>query len=79
MYEYDEIAERVERLSPETRALFWELQARGVGTEFRVPAEELVIHLHQRMRDLPPEDQAEFINIHRDIARRAEEEAEEDE
>jgi hypothetical protein len=75
---YDEIAERVERLSPQTRALFWELQARGVAAEFRVPADELVIHLHQRMLDLPPEDQAEFVNIHRDIARQAEEQAEEE-
>jgi hypothetical protein len=70
----EEILDRVERLSPETRALFWELEARGEAEEFRVPADELVIDLHRRMLDIPRYEQAEFMDIFRTIAEDAFEE-----
>ena len=54
----DEIAGRIERLSPEARALFWEVVRRGEETEFRVPPDELVVNLHQRMASLPLQDRA---------------------
>jgi hypothetical protein len=44
-----EIRERIERLSPEARALFWEVEQQGEEAEFEVPADELVDKLHQRM------------------------------
>jgi len=69
----DEIADRIERLSPEARALFWELQRRGEETEFRVPPDELVVDLHQRMAGLLLQDQPEFIDIFRVIAHQAHE------
>jgi hypothetical protein len=71
----DEIADRIERLSPEARALFWELQRRGEETEFKVPPDELVVNLRQRMASLPPQDQPEFIDIFRVIAHQAHEKA----
>jgi hypothetical protein len=37
-----EIRERIERLSPEARALFWEVEQQGEEAEFEVPADELV-------------------------------------
>jgi hypothetical protein len=70
----DEIAGRIERLSPEARALFWEIQRREEETEFRVPPDKLVANLHQRMAELPPEDQAEFVGLFRVIRREADEE-----
>ena len=70
----DEIAGRIERLSPEARALFWEIERRGEETEFRVPPDELVANLHQHMTELPPEDQAEFVGLFRAIACEAHEE-----
>jgi len=70
----EEIVGRIERLSPEARALFWEVQRRGEETEFRVPPDESVTNLHQRMANLPPQDLAEFIGLFRAIARRAREE-----
>jgi hypothetical protein len=70
----DEIADQIERLSPEARALFWEVQRRGEETEFRVPANELVTNLNRRMLDLLPHDQVEFVELFRAIGRRALEE-----
>jgi hypothetical protein len=70
----DEIAGRIERLSPEARALFWEVQRRGEETKFRVPPDESVVNLHQRMADLPPQDRVEFVDVFRVIARKAHEE-----
>ena len=67
----DEIAGRIERLSPEARALFWEVQRRGEETEFRVPPDELVVNLHQRMAGLPPQDRVEFVDVFRAVARAA--------
>jgi hypothetical protein len=59
----DEIADRIERLSPKARALFWEVERWGEETECKVPAAELVVNLHQRIADLPPSDQPEFIDM----------------
>jgi hypothetical protein len=70
----DEIAGRVERLSPEARALFWEAQRRGEETEFRVPPDELVVNLHQRMAELAPRDRVEFVDVFRAVARAADKE-----
>jgi hypothetical protein len=70
----DEIADRIEGLSPEARALFWEVQRRVEETEFKVPPDELVANLHQRMAGLPPQDQPEFVNLFRAIVRQAHEE-----
>jgi hypothetical protein len=70
----DEIADRIERLSPEARALFWELQRRGEESEFRVPPDELVVNLRQRMAGLPPQDLSELVDLYRAIKRRAREE-----
>jgi hypothetical protein len=70
----DEILDRIERLSPEARALFWEVTRRGEETEFRVPPDELVVDLHQRMAELAPRDRVEFIDVFRAIRRRAREE-----
>jgi hypothetical protein len=72
----DEIAGRIEKLSPEARALFWEIEWRGEKTEFRVPPDELVVNLHQRMAELPPQDQPEFIGLFRAIAQESLEEGE---
>ena len=69
-----EIRERIERLSPEARALFWEVEQQGEEAEFEVPADELVDKLHQRMLELPPEDQVEFVELFRAIGRKAHEE-----
>jgi hypothetical protein len=72
-----EIRERIERLSPEARALFWEVEEQGEEAEFEVPADELVDKLHQRsqrMLELPPEDQVEFVELLRAIGRKAHEE-----
>jgi hypothetical protein len=66
----DEIADRIEGLSPEARALFWEVQRRGEETEFRVPAHELVTNLNRRMLDLSPYDQVEFLELFGAIGRR---------
>jgi hypothetical protein len=65
----NKIAGRIERLSPEARALFWEVVRRGEETEFRVPPDESVVNLHQRMADLSPQDQREFTDVFRAIAR----------
>jgi len=70
----DEIAGRIERLSPEARALFWEIQRREEETEFRVPPDKLVANLHQRMAGLPPQDKREFVDLFRAIKRQAHEE-----
>jgi hypothetical protein len=70
----DEIAGRIERLSPEARALFWEVVRRGEETEFRVPPDELVVNLHQRMAGLPLQDRVEFIDVFGAIMRQAREE-----
>jgi NADH:ubiquinone oxidoreductase subunit C len=70
----DEIAGRIERLSPEARALFTEVEQREEEWEFSVPPDELVVDLRQRMAELPPEDQREFIDLFRVIARDAHEE-----
>jgi hypothetical protein len=70
----DEIAGRVERLSPEARALFWEAQRRGEETEFRVPPDELVVNLHQRMAELAPRDRVEVVDVFRAVARAADKE-----
>jgi hypothetical protein len=69
----DEIANRIKRLSSEARALLWEVERWGEETECKVPAAELVVNLHQRIADLPPSDQPEFIDIFRCIARQAHE------
>ena len=69
-----EIRERMERLSPEARALFWEVEQQGEEAEFEVPADELVDKLHQRMLELPPEDQVEFVELFRAIGRKAHQE-----
>jgi len=68
----NEIAGRIERLSPEARALFWEIERRGEETEFKVPVDELVVNLHQRMLDLP--DREEFVDLYRAISRKEHEE-----
>ena len=70
----DKIAGRIERLSPEARALFWEVVRRGEETEFRVPPDELVVNLHQRMAGLPLQDRVEFIDVFGAIMRQAREE-----
>jgi hypothetical protein len=70
----DEIPDRIERLSPEARALFWEVARRGEETEFRVPPDELVVNLHQRMAELAPRDRVEFIDVFGAIMRQAREE-----
>jgi hypothetical protein len=70
----DEIAGRIERLSPEARALFWEVVRGGEETEFRVPPDELVVNLHQRMVGLPLQDRVEFVDLFRAIKRQAHEE-----
>ena len=70
----DEIAGRIERLSPEARALFWEVERRGEEAEFKVPMDELVVDLHERMEDLPPQDQQEFVDLFLAIGRQAHEE-----
>src|SRR5215204_510748 len=70
----NEIAGRIERLSPEARALFWEIERRGEEAEFKVPADELVVDLHQRMAELPPQDQPAFLDLFGAIAREAHEE-----
>ena len=72
----DEIEARVERLSPEAQALFWEIEWRGEKTEFRVPPDELVVNLHQRMAELPSQDQPEFIDLFRAIAQESREKGE---
>jgi hypothetical protein len=66
----DEIADRIARLSPEARTLFLEIARRGEETEFKIPSDELVVNLHQRMAALPPQDQREFVDVFRAIARR---------
>jgi hypothetical protein len=70
----DEIAGRIERLSPEARALFWEVVRRGEETEFSVPPDELVVNLHQRMTGLPLQDRVEFVDLFRAIKGQAHEE-----
>jgi hypothetical protein len=70
----DEIAGRIERLSSEARALFWEVVQRGEETEFKVPPDELVANLHQRMAGLPPQDKRELVDLFRAIKRHAHEE-----
>ena len=73
----EEIRERIERLSPEARALFWEVEQQGEEAEFEVPADELVDKLRQRsqrMLELPPEDQVEFVELLRAIGRKTHEE-----
>lgn len=70
----EEIRDRIQRLSPETRALFSEIERRGEEAGYEVPADELVIDLHQRMLGLSPHDQAEFIELFRAIGRKAYEE-----
>jgi hypothetical protein len=68
----EEIRGRLARLSPQARALFWELELQGKESNFEVPADELVIDLHQRMLDLP--DREEFVELHRAIGSKAHEE-----
>jgi hypothetical protein len=70
----DEIAARIERLSPEARALFWEIEKRGEETGFKVPPDELVVNLHQRMAELAPEDLVEFVQLYGVIGRKFQEE-----
>jgi hypothetical protein len=70
----DEIPDRIERLSPEARALFWEVARRGEETEFMVPPDELVVNLHRRMAELAPRDRVEFIDVFGAIMRQAREE-----
>jgi hypothetical protein len=70
----DEIADRIESLSPEARALFWEVQRRVEETNFKIPPDELVVNLHQRMVGLTPQDQQEFVDLFRAIVRDAHEE-----
>ena len=71
---YDQIADRIERLPPEARALFWEVLRRVAETKFKVPPDKLVVNLQQRMVGLPPQDQWEFVDLFRAIARDAHEE-----
>jgi hypothetical protein len=57
--------------------LFWEVEQQGEEAEFEVPTDELVDKLHQRsqrMLELPPEDQVEFVELFRAIGRKAHEE-----
>jgi len=70
----DEIAGRIERLSPDARALFWEIERRGEEVEFKVPPDELVLNLRQRIADLPVQDQPELVDIFGVIARQDHEE-----
>jgi hypothetical protein len=70
----DEIADRIEGLSPEARALFWEVQRRAEESEFRVPPNELVVNLRQRMAGLPPQDLSEFVDLFRAIKHKADKE-----
>jgi hypothetical protein len=63
----DEIAGRIERLSPEARTLFWEVVRGGEETEFNIPPDELVVNLHQRMASLPLQDRVEFVDLFRAI------------
>jgi hypothetical protein len=70
----NEIAGRIESLSSEAPALFWEIERRGEETKFKVPPDELVANLHQRMAGLPPQDQPEFVDLFRAITRKAHEE-----
>lgn len=70
----EEIRGRIERLSPEARALFWEIELRGEESDFGVPPDELVINLNQRMLGLSPTDQAEFVELFRAIERKAHQE-----
>ena len=71
----DGIAGRIERLSPEARSLFWEVERRGEEAEFKVPMDELVVDLHERMEDLPLQDQQEFEDLFLAIGRQTYEEA----
>jgi hypothetical protein len=71
----DEIAGRIEKLSPEARALFLEWERRGDETEFKVPPDELIVNLGQRMTELPLQDRREFLDLFRVIAHEAHEEA----
>ncbi len=60
----EDIAGRIERLSPEARALFWETWQRGAETEFAVPPEELLVSDELAcLAELPREDQAEFFGV----------------
>ena len=67
----DKIAGRIERLSPEARALFWEVVRGGEETEFSIPPDELVVDLHQRMAGLLLQDRVEFVDLFRAIKRQA--------
>ena len=65
----DEIKARIERLSPEARALFWEIEWRGEEHGFAIPPEELLVDELARMASLPVEDRAELVGLFRAIAR----------
>jgi hypothetical protein len=57
----DEIRARIERLSPEVRALFWEIWWPGEETEVAAPLEEVLVGDEmQRLDELPIEDRTEF-------------------
>jgi hypothetical protein len=66
----EEIRERLDRLSPEARELFLELEVVGEQWAYKAPAEELVVDLHERMRALSPEDAREFCDLHLAVARK---------
>ena len=71
----DEIKARIERLSPEARALFWEIERRGEEHGFALPPEESLVNDElARMASLPVEDKAEIVGLFRAIARQAEQE-----
>ncbi len=72
----EDIADRIERLSPEARALFWEVRQRGEEFEFYAPAIEVLDdELLSRIKELPVGDQREFFGLFGAIARRDYEEA----
>jgi hypothetical protein len=70
----EDVASRIERLSPEARELFWEVwevERRGAEADFKIPALELVPDLVARISSLPVGDQAEFFAVFRAIAERS--------
>ena len=57
----DEIRARIERLSPEARALFWAIWWPGEETEVAAPLEVVLVGDEmQRLDELPIEDRREF-------------------
>src|SRR5215217_4539031 len=70
MLKDEEIQARIESLSPEARALFWEIQRLGEETGFTVPSEEVLAgDVEQRLAELPIEDRTEFFDLYGAIAR----------